>query len=151
VGKDVNKQKGQPLSQDGWPLYFAFRVGIHLTPIVLPDLRALLKKTKNNNNLLMRWLRARATQRTASPIFNSGDRATHRQNHRMTAGHQTSDTRFPALLDHVYGGYQGSYHRKSQNKQGEGGEQFAHKVQLECGYAAQKEPHVLAAKVLHAV
>ena len=99
----------------------------------------------------MRRLRTRAPNRPTCHIFHRGHRATHCQNYRMPAGHQTSNSCFPALLNHIYSRYKQCYHGKTQNKQGKSSQQLTHKIELKGGHTAQQDPHPFAAKVFHGV
>src|SRR5215469_287616 len=131
------QEKGQPLSQDGWPRLLSR--GLRICSSQIARLRALDGNDRSRS--LAGRLRTRTAERTASPVFNKRDAAASTQEKRMAAGDHPCHSRFPSLVKRVKSKHEDRKGSKSQNEQREDRQKFANGVELDSRESAEKQPH----------
>src|SRR5215469_4633137 len=107
---------------------------------------------KNGKQLLASRFRIRTAHRAPAPILQGCEATTQGENERVLAGHGSGDTGLPAFLSEIHdcnANRNGSEAKKEQRK---GGEQFAHRIDLQRCEHDQEQPHPFTARIflLHA-
>jgi hypothetical protein len=139
----MRKEKGQPLSQDGWP----HSMPVCNLPVKQITNRRALAHLKQEN--LSHRLRVRTAEWPLRQILDRRYAAAYSQEYRVPTGNRPTHASLPSLVQEVDGSDSHAEDHKPQNENGKHCQEFANGVKLDCSKTHQKQPHPLPKVVFH--